>query len=107
MDMKASMINLEELLEQLALQAAAETMQAGMNHGSKICKLPVKSWQADKLRAADDVPNALDPADFRKMMKNPDVPVIFLPREAVVTREVIDRICRESALNKIIVWETA
>jgi hypothetical protein len=94
------------ILELLALQGVSEGACRGPDHGSTICRLPVKSWQADILRTAPDVPQALDPMGLRKAMQDPGMPIIFVPEEAIVTREVIERICVENPLNKMIIWET-
>jgi hypothetical protein len=40
-------------------------------------------------------------------MQKPETAVIFLPQTAMVTAEIIERICIESPLAKMIIWETA
>lgn len=94
-----------KILEHLALQQATEGAQRGMYHGSLICLLPVGSWQADIIRKTPGIAQAQTPMELRQMMGMPDVSVIFLSSDAVVTRDVIERICKESALNKTVIWE--
>jgi len=98
--------NIKNILEHLALQAAGDSAQHGPDHGSMVCRLPANSWQADIIRKSSDMPQALNPMELRRAMQDPALPVIFLSREAIVTREVIDRICTENPLNKMIIWET-
>lgn len=95
-----------KIIEHLALQTAADAAAHGVEHGSKVCRLPAGSWQADVIRRTPDMPQARDPMELRQAMADPSKPVVFLSREAVVTREVIDRICVENPLNKMIIWET-
>jgi hypothetical protein len=40
-------------------------------------------------------------------MQDPRKPVIFLGREAVVTRGLIENVCMENPLRKTIIWEKA
>ena len=91
-----------KILEHLALQAAGDSGSQGLDHGSMICRLPVKSWQADVIRKTPDIPQALNPAELRKVMQSPDAAIIFVPEEAIVTEDVLDRICAENPLNKTV-----
>ena len=104
MDVNAK--DVSSILEHLALQSAADSGAQGLDHGSTICRLPVKSWQADIIRKTPNMPQALNPAELRRAIQDPEVTVIFVPEEAIVTRDVIDRICVENSLRKMIVWET-
>ncbi len=104
--MKANAKDINRILENLALQKAGDTAQHGVEHGSTICRLPAKSWQADIIRKSPDMLQARNPMELRQAMKDPAKPVIFLSTEAIVTRDVIDRICAENPLNKMIIWET-
>lgn len=104
--MKVNAKDVHKILEHLALQDAVGEGHQVVGHDSRICRLPVKSWQADIIRETTGMPQALNPMELRRMMQEPDMPVIFLPDAAIVTREVIDQICAESPLNKMIIWET-
>jgi hypothetical protein len=95
-----------ELLKTLAVSHAAQSAQHGLQHASRLARLPVGSWQADVIRNAPDIKAANNPPELRTLMQNPDVAVIFLPRTAMVTAEIIERICAESPLNKMLIWET-
>lgn len=96
----------QEILEVMAFQEAAGRAQHGLCHRSRLCRLPVGSWQADMIRRAARMVQAQTPADFRLAMQNPEAPVVFLASGAMVTSEIIERICVESPLGKMIVWET-
>jgi hypothetical protein len=104
--MNASARDTKRILEHLALQRAADSARHSADYGSRICRLPAGSWQADIIRRNDAMPQARDPAEFRRAMKDPARPIIFLSREAVVTWDVIERICAENPLNKMVIWET-
>lgn len=96
-----------ELLETLAVHHAADKLQHGLQHGSRIAKLEVNSWQADIIRNSPDIRTAQNPTELRVLMEDPGAAVIFLPRSAMVTADIIERICAEAPLNKMIIWETA
>lgn len=96
----------QELLETLAFQEAALRAQQGLCHRSRLCRLPIGSWQADMIRRARHMAEAENPSDFRLAMQNPESSVVFLPQTAMITGEIIERICVESPLGKMIVWET-
>jgi hypothetical protein len=103
--MNANAKDVNKILEGLALRQAADTGLQGSEHGSCICKLPAGSWQADILRKTADMPQARNPMELRQAMADPAKPVIFLAHDAILTHEVINRICTESPLNKMIIWE--
>lgn len=95
-----------QLLETLAIQHAADTARHGYDNASRVARLKVNSWQAEIIRNAQEIKAAHNPPELRALMRDPDVAVIFLPQSAMVTAEIIDGICSESALNKTIIWET-
>ena len=96
----------KEILETLAFQEAAEGAQQGRQHYSRLARLPAGSWQAELIRQSPDVTVAESPETLRRAMEAADSPVIFLPQTAIVTADVIERICAESPLSKMIIWET-
>lgn len=96
----------KEILETLAFQEAAETAQQGRQHYSRLARLPAGSWQAELIRQSPEVTVADSAETLRSAMGKPDVAVIFLPQTAFVTAEIIERVCSESPLSKMIIWET-
>jgi len=96
----------QELLEIMAFHEAADSSQAGIQHGTRIGRIAVNSWQAEMIRKSQSVATAETPQALRDFMAAPGVAVIFLPQSAMVTAESIERICRESSLDKVIIWET-
>jgi len=95
------------LLETLAFQEAAEGALHGRQHASRLARLPAGGWQAEMVRRAADAVVAENAESLRTAMENPETVVIFLPQTAMVTAEIIERICAESPLAKMIIWETA
>jgi hypothetical protein len=95
-----------ELLETLAFQEAAEGALHGRQHASRLARLPVGSWQAEIIGKSADIVTADTPESLRLAMAKPETVVIFLPQTAMVTGEIIERICAESPLSKMIIWET-
>lgn len=96
----------QELLETLAIQQAVDTAPHGFDHASRVGRLKVNSWQADIIRKAQEIPAATNPSELRALMAKQDAPLIFLPQSAMITSEIIDRICSESSFGKTIIWET-
>jgi mannitol-1-phosphate/altronate dehydrogenase len=96
----------KDILETLAFQTAAESAQQGRQHYSRIARLPAGSWQAELIRESRDVTTADSAEALRRVMAKPEVAVIFLPQTAFVTGDIIERICSESPLSKMIIWET-
>lgn len=96
----------KDILETLAFQEAAESAQQGRQHHSRLARVPAGSWQAELIREAPDVALAESAEGFREAMAAPDNAVIFLPQSAFVTADIIEQICRESPLSKMIIWET-
>jgi len=97
--------NVTRILEHLALQNATDHLQHGVEHGCMICSLPIRSWQADMIRNNPHMPEVHNPSEFRRAMKDPAMPVIFVPDTAIMTPDALERICRENPLNKMIIWE--
>lgn len=95
-----------ELLETLAFQEASESALHGKQHASRIARLPVDSWQAEIIRQSSDIVIAESAESLRAAMQKPETVVIFLPQTAMVTGEIIERICAENPLAKMIIWET-
>ena len=95
-----------DLLQTLAVNHAADYARHGFDHASRVARLKVNSWQADIIRGAADIRPANNPPELRALMADPNVALIFLPQSAMVTADIIDRICSESALSKTIIWET-
>jgi len=93
------------MLAHLALQKATEGAHQSASHGSTLCRIPKGSWQADTIRKSADMPQAHSPMDLRQMTQDPAMPVIFVPADAALTLDAIERICAESPLNKMIIWE--
>ncbi|MDP2204696.1 MAG: hypothetical protein Q8K65_00135 [Alphaproteobacteria bacterium] len=96
----------KDILETLAFQTAAEGAQQGRQHYSRVAHLPAGSWQAELIGRSPDVTTADSAETLRAAMGQPDVAVIFLPQTAFVTADIIERICCESPLSKMIIWET-
>ena len=105
-DVRISAEDAREILETLAVQDAADTARHGMQHGSRIARLQVSSWQAEIIRHSPEIKLARTPVEFRALMEDPAAHVIFLPQDAFITAEIIDRICAESPFNKMVIWET-
>lgn len=98
--------DVREILETLAIQNAADTARQGSQHGSRVARLAVSSWQAEIIRHSPEIKTALTPTELRALMGDPAHHVIFLPQAAMVTAEIIERICAEFSLNKMLIWET-
>lgn len=94
-----------EVLETIAVQQAADKSMQGMQHMSRLAKLAVNSWQAEVIRNAPSVRIANNATELRELMGDPEAAVIFLPRTAAVNAGIIERICSESVLNKLLIWE--
>jgi hypothetical protein len=105
--MEANAKNMGEILKTLAIHQAADRAAHGVQHGSRIARIEVGSWQAEIIRASSEIRSALDSDTLRALMGDRNIAVIFLPQEALVTAEIIDRICYESPFNKMIIWESA
>jgi len=104
--MKMEAKDAKEVLEALALGAAAEVSTQGQQHASRLAKLKRGSWQAEVIRQAPDIKPAMNATELRVAMEDSQIAVIFLPQQAMVTAEIIERICAQSPFNKMIIWET-
>jgi hypothetical protein len=96
---------IDEIIGLLALQHATDTAVTGFDHGSKICHVERGSWQADVIQKTAEIRLAKNPTDLRAAMQDPTRHVIFIPADAVLPRNVVDRICAESPLNKTVILE--
>lgn len=96
-----------DILETLAFQEAADGALHGKQHNCRLARLNPGSWQVEMIRQSGDVATVESATDFRTAMASPDIAVIFLPQTAMITAEIIERICSESPLSKMIIWETA
>ena len=103
--MEANAKNMREILKTLVIHEAADTGQHGLQHASRIARLSPESWQAEIIRHSPEVQSANDSTELRRLMEKRDGAVIFLPQQAAVTAEIIDRICSESPFDKLIIWE--
>lgn len=93
------------LLESIAFQQLAAAAQAGSHHASRLARLKTGGWQADVIRKSPDTVTATTAEEFSRAMGNPAAAVVFLPRDAAVSAEIIEGICAKSPLAKVIVWE--
>jgi len=98
--------DVREVLETLAIHNAADASRQGAHHASRIARLQVNSWQAEIIRHSPEIKTATNPTEFRALMENPEGYVIFLPQSAIITADIIERICAENPLQKMVIWET-
>ena len=92
-----------DILETLALQEAVQTAPlTGLGgHGSRIACIQSGGWQSEVIRGMDGI------EILRQLMSKPGLAAIFIPHTAIINGDIINRICRESGLDKLIIWETA
>ena len=98
-----------DILETLALQEAVQTAPlTGLGgHGSRIACIQSGGWQSEVIRGMDGIEIAQTIEILRQLMSKPGLAAIFIPHTAIINGDIINRICRESGLDKLIIWETA
>lgn len=94
-----------DVLESVALEAAAQKARRSGGHGSRLARLPAGSWRAQVIRDAAATLVAYTPQSLRDAMTQREGYVVFLPRDAIVTEDVIEKICASSPFDKLVVWE--
>ncbi len=62
-------------------------------------------WETDVLRLDEDVFTAHNILEFEHAFSNPDIHMVFVPRDSSVTRSAALRICRRSTQIKTIFYE--
>jgi hypothetical protein len=95
----------EKVLEKQLFQEAAEGAQRSARHDSRFAFVAAGSWQADMLRRTRDVAIVLTPEALRAVMAKSAPAVVFLPQEAFMSMEILEKICAETSFGKLIIQE--
>lgn len=103
--MKMSQQQAQEIIETMAFQHAAENAETAAGHSSRILRVEKGGWHGQVIAANPAIPHTLTAEAFKKAFDDIDMPVIFIPAAALITHEIVMRICRESGLDKIVIWE--
>lgn len=98
-------VDVETTIAALVFQAVGDASLPSADHACRISRLKEKCWQVEMLRRSN-MPQALNPSQLRHAMRDPLAPIVFIPREAVLTDESLASICRESSHGKMVIWET-
>lgn len=92
-----------ELLRILS-RKTLEDMYLGSVNGSDIYQLQ-QGWQREIIAADPAVCVVMNTTDFEQAVISPDVSSIFVPHNAVITQELVERILLRNPLSKTVYWE--
>lgn len=102
------MVQKTEILEEVGVAVAQQNaMERGARHLSHGCRLfSVESgWESAMIKGDKGVPTCDTMLSLEDAMKNTDVKVIFIPADALMTDEDIEKICARNGVLKTLFKE--
>ena len=104
---KSYLMSTDTMDEVAAVVAQKNAMDQGcifLPHGSRLFTVE-KGWQSQAIRRDRGVATSETLMAFEAALRNPDVKVIFLPADALVTDDDIRRICQRNGVTKTLFKE--
>lgn len=93
----------KDLLESIARQDLMLN-PVGCVNDSSIYQVSA-GWQREKLLGDADVIIVQDALEFEGVLKNPNQHTLFIPKDALLTQEIAERILERNVLSKTVFWE--
>lgn len=94
------------LLSKVARTQLTEDQFLGEVFGSYIYRVHA-GWEAEQVKSERNVSKVTSAMELREAMENPDVVTIFIPQVASLTMEMVEKILKQSSLDKTLFWEAA
>lgn len=95
---------LRRVMAVLAQQEGMAGRQKQMAHGSRLFYVP-SGWQGRALGGAEGVTVCANVRELDAAVRDANKPVIFLPVDAMMTEEDIEKVCRRHGVVKTLFWE--
>ena len=88
----------------LAQQEGMAGRQKFLAHGSRLFFVP-QGWQANALAGDAGVARCANLRELDAAMRDENKPVIFMPVDAMMAEEDIERLCQRHGVVKTLFWE--
>lgn len=96
----------ETLLSKIARTQLTEDSFLGEVFGSNIFRVE-KGWEAEQVKSARNVSKVTSTTELRAAMEDPEVVTIYIPQKAALTMEMVEKVLKQSSLDKTLFWEAA
>jgi hypothetical protein len=97
-----------ELLEQVASAVAQQKAMDGgptfLPHGCRLFRI-ASGWESNMIRRDKGVTTCETLLEFEAALRNPDVKVVFLTADAIITDADIEKICQRNGVTKTLFKE--
>lgn len=81
--------------------AAGKTLEVG---GSEVYKVQA-GWECAQIRQDPNVVEVTTVAELEAAVQDPEQATIFVPNDAAVTLEILERVLKRNSLEKTIFWQ--
>ncbi len=88
----------------LAQQEGMAGRQKFLAHGSRLFRVP-SGWQGKALAGDAGVAVCANLRELDSAVRDENKPVIFLPADAMMTEEDIEKVCQRHGVVKTLFWE--
>lgn len=88
----------------LAQQEGMAGSQKFLAHGSRLFRVPA-GWQGNALANDAGVAQCANLRELDAAVRDENKPVIFLPADAMMTEEDIEKVCQRHGVVKTLFWE--
>lgn len=88
----------------LAQQEGMEGRQKFLAHGSRLFYVP-SGWQGNALANDDGIAVCTNLRELDGAVRDENKPVIFLPANAMMSEEDIEKVCQRHGVVKTLFWE--
>jgi hypothetical protein len=95
---------LEEIGTTVAQQKAMERGPLFLPHGCRLFTV-APGWESDMIRKDRNVASCETLLDLEAAVRNPDVKVVFIPLDAIMTDSDIEKICQRNGATKTLFKE--
>lgn len=95
---------LEEVGAAVAQQKAMERGPLFLPHGSRLFQV-ASGWESNMIRRDKGVAEASTMLEFEAALRDPDVKIVFVPLNAIMTNADIEKICQRNGVTRTIFKE--
>jgi hypothetical protein len=95
---------MEEVAAAVAQQKAMERGPVFLPHGSRLFHVP-SGWEANMIKHDKAVTSCETLLELEAGLKNPDVKVMFIPLNALMTEQDIEKVCHRNGVTKTLYKE--
>ena len=94
-----------EMLDYIAIADAVNGAREHPVYGCKMCIMPKGSWQISIVKESTSVKTVMTYQELNAELHNPETVFILIPQNALIGKNTIESMCRESPFVKHVILE--